>query len=85
MVTNVDVKQGEVEIDFMHPHESQKMFNWPRCGDTCYVLMKNILCLLSAPTRSTRGSYKIADADYKNTLSINNVFHENKRLENAKT
>ena len=70
MVTDIDAKQGDVNVNFMHPpHGPCKMFNWPQSGDACYVLMKNILCVISAPTTSTGRSYKIPDVDYQNALS----------------
>ena len=89
MVTDVDAKQGNVKVDFMHPHGPHKTFNWPQSGDTCYVPMKNILCMIYAPTASTGRSYKIADVDYQSTLSallvwVCDIFHETTSLEKAK-
>ena len=44
--------------------------------------MKNILCVISAPTTSTGRSHKIADIGYQNTFSALpvedcDIFHEN--------
>ena len=64
MVTDVDAEQGDVKVDFMHPHGPRKTFNWLQSGDTCHVPMKNILCMISAPTTSTGRTYKIVDLDY---------------------
>ena len=69
MVTDADAEQGDIKVDFMHPHRPCKTPNWPQSGDTCYVPMNNILCVIFAPTTSTGRSYKIADVDYQNTLS----------------
>ena len=32
MVTDVDAEQGDVKVDFRHPHGPQKTFNWPQNG-----------------------------------------------------
>ena len=47
IVSNVDIEQGDVKVDFMHPHGPRKTFNWPESDDTCYVPTKNILCYLN--------------------------------------
>ena len=55
MVTDVHAKQGDVKVDFMHPHGPRKTFNWSQSEETCYVPMKNIPCVISAPTTSQFG------------------------------
>ena len=40
----VDVGAGDViNIDFMYPHGPWKTFNYNQCGDSCYVLVKNVI------------------------------------------
>ena len=44
LVTQVDVRQGDVKVQFMFPQRSRKTFNWPGTDDSFYVPIKNILC-----------------------------------------
>ena len=44
LVTQVDVEQGGVKVQFMFPYGPRKTFNWPETEDSCYVPIKNILC-----------------------------------------
>ena len=49
LVTQVDVKQGDVKVQFMFPHGACKTFNWPETEDSCYAPTKNILCQILLP------------------------------------
>ena len=69
LVTQVDINQGDVKIQFMSPHGPCKTFNWPETEDLCYVPIKNILCQISSPVTTTGRTYKITDEDYNSTLS----------------
>ncbi len=69
MITSVDITEGDVEINFMHPHGPKKAFHWPRHCDTCYVPVKNIIEKISVPTTSNGRTYNITDFDFKKTLS----------------
>ena len=42
-MNKVDEEQGDVDVQFMHPHGPRKTFNWPQGGDSCYVPIKNVL------------------------------------------
>ena len=42
LVKKVDEEQGDVDVQFMHPHGPQKTFNWPQGGDSSYVPIKNV-------------------------------------------
>ena len=68
LVTQVDVEQGDVKVQFMFPHGPHKTFNWPETGDLCYVPIKNILCQISSHTTTGR-TYKITDQEYGKTIS----------------
>ena len=41
------------KVDFMHPNGPRKMFNWLQSGGSSYAPMKNIICVISAPTTYT--------------------------------
>ena len=43
LVNKTDEEQGDVDVQFMHPHGPRKTFNWPQGGDSCYVPIKNIV------------------------------------------
>ena len=42
-MNKVDEEQGDVYVQFMHPHGPQKTFNWPQAGDSYYIPIKNIV------------------------------------------
>ena len=69
IVSNVDIEQGDVKVDFMHPHGPRKTFNWPESDDNCYVPTKKHSVLSQPPTTSTGRMYKITDEDYQKTVS----------------
>ena len=69
LVTQVDVEQGNVKVQFMFPHGPHKTFNWPETEDSCYVPIKNILCQISSSTTTTGRTYKITDEEYDKTIS----------------
>ena len=69
LVTQVDVEQGDVRVQFMFPHVPCKTFNWPETEDSCYVPIKNILCQISSPITITGWTYKITDEEYDKTIS----------------
>ena len=68
LVNKVDEEQGDVYVQFMHPHGPRKTFNWPQAGDSCYIPIKNIVCAIQAPTTITGRTYKICDEDYNKTV-----------------
>ena len=59
LATKVDVKQGDVKVQFMFLHGPHKTFNWPETESSCYVPIKNILCQISSPNTTTGWTYKI--------------------------
>ena len=64
LVNKVDEGQGDVDVQFMHPHEQQKTFNWPQGSASCYVPKKNIVCAIQARNTTTGRTYRICDEDY---------------------
>ena len=72
MVTEVDINEQDVMVEFLHPHGPQKNFKWLRNPDKCYVPIQNILCtiIISAPVTTTGRMYKISDQEYNNILSL---------------
>ena len=68
LVNEVDEEQGDVDLQFMHPHGPRKTFNLPQGGDSYYVPIKNIVCAIQAPTTTTGRTYRICDEDYDKTV-----------------
>ena len=68
IVTEVNVHKGDLKIEFLHPNEPRKTFNWPYVVDKCFVPVSNILCIITAPTAITRRIYQIIDTDFEQTL-----------------
>ena len=50
IVTDVNVHEGDLKIEFLHPHGPRKTFSWPSVADKCFVSVSNILCIITAPT-----------------------------------
>ena len=68
LIIEIDQEQGDLEIEFMHPHGPKKTFAWPETSYTCHVTLQNILCCISPPSTVTGRSYQISDADYNNIM-----------------
>ena len=79
LIENIDMKMGDVLIDFMHPHGPRKTFNWRTHPEKCNVPFKNIVYLMQAPTTITGRTYKIENKDYKKTVAafakLHSVLH----------
>ena len=69
LVTQVDVEQGDVKVQFMFSHGPCKTFNWPETEYSCWVPIKNILCQIPSPTTTTGQTYKITDEEYDKAIS----------------
>ena len=50
ILTEVNVHEGDLKIEFLHPHGPRKTFSWPSVADKCFVSVSNILCIITAPT-----------------------------------
>ena len=44
-MNKVDEVQGDVDVQYMHPHGPRKIFNWPQGGDSFYVPIKTLSVL----------------------------------------
>ena len=64
----VNVLEGDLKIEFLHPHGARKTFSWPSVADKCFVPASNILCVITAPTTITGRVYRISDNDFEQTL-----------------
>ena len=53
IVTEMNVSEGDLKIEFFHPHRSRKTFSWLSVADKCFVSASNILCVITAPTTIT--------------------------------
>ena len=53
IVTEVNVHEVDLKIEFLHPHELRKTFSWPSVADKCFLPVSNILCVIAAPTAIT--------------------------------
>ena len=45
LVNKVDEEQGDVDVQFMHPHGPRETFSWPQGGDSYYVPIKALSAL----------------------------------------
>ena len=50
IVTEMNVHEGDLKIEFLHPNEPRKTISWPSVADKCFVSVSNILCIITAPT-----------------------------------
>ena len=53
IVTEVNVHEGDLKTEFLHPHGPRKTFSWPSVANKCFVPVSNILCVITAPTTIT--------------------------------
>ena len=65
IVAVVNVHEGYLKIEFLHPLGSRKASSWPSVADKCFVPASNILCVMTAPTTITRQIYWISDTDFQ--------------------
>ena len=68
IVTEVNVHEGDLKIEFLHPHGPRKTFICPSVADKCFAPASNILCIITAPTTTTGQMYRILDTDFELTL-----------------
>ena len=47
MVSEVNMDEQDVMVEFLHPHGPQKKFKWPRNPDRCLDPAQSILCTIS--------------------------------------
>ena len=67
ILTEVNVLESYMKIEFLHPHGPRKTFSWPSIAHKCFVPASNILCVITAPTTITGEMYDISDIDFKQT------------------
>ena len=68
MVSEVNMNEQDVMVEFLHPHGSQKNFKWPRNPDGSLVPMQSILCTISVPVTTTERMYKTSDSESDNVV-----------------
>ena len=69
LATQVDVEQGDINVQFMFPHRPPKTSNWPETENSFYVPIPNIFCQISFSTTATGQIHKITDEEYDKTIS----------------
>ena len=68
IVTEVNVHEGDMKIEFLHPHGPRKTFSWPFVADKCFVPVTNVLCVITAPTTITGQMCRSSETDFEQTL-----------------
>ena len=68
IVTEVNVHEGDLKMQFLHPHRPRKNFTGPSVADKGFVTASNILYVIAAPTTVTGRMYRISDTDFEQTL-----------------
>ena len=68
IVTEVNVHESDLEIEFLHPYGPRKTFSWPSITDKCFVPASNILCVIAAPATIAGQMYWISDTEFEQTL-----------------
>ena len=76
-IYEVDHKERDALIEFMHPHGITRHFYWPEKKDQCWIPEQHILCQISAPTPASTGrTYKLEDNVIK---KVELFFHKTKK------
>lgn len=61
VILEVDVENGDVQVNFMHPNGPSRSFQWPKNQDICWVPNQHILCTIDCPSlATTRGQYHLS-------------------------
>ena len=69
IVTEVNVHEGDLKIEFIHPHGPRKTFTWPSVADKSFAPASNIVLLSQLQQQSITGQmYWISDTDFEQTL-----------------
>ena len=68
IVTEVNVHEGDLKIEFLQPHRPRKTFSRPSVADKYFVPVPNILCVITAPTTTTGRMYRISGKDFEQNL-----------------
>ena len=68
IVTEVNIHESDLKIEFLHPHGPRKTFSWPSVADKCFVPALNILGIITAPTTITGRIYQIWDTDFEQSF-----------------
>ena len=68
IVTEMNVREGDLKIEFLHPHEPRKTFSKPSVADKCFAPSSNALCVITAPTATSGRIYQISETDFEQTL-----------------
>ena len=71
------VHEGDLKVEFLHPHGPSKTFSWPSVADKCFVLASNILFVITVPTTISGRMYQISDTDSEETLKA----YENHKMQ----
>jgi len=71
----VDKDQGDVRINFMHPHGPSRSFCWPHVDDICWVPITHILCTVEVPTTATGRQYNLRPQDNEKVEKLMLTFH----------
>ena len=67
-MTEVNLYESDLKVEFLHPHGPRKTFKWPSVADKCFVPASNILRFITAPTTITGRMYWISDTDFEQIL-----------------
>jgi len=65
IILEIDKNQGDMWINFMHPHGPSRSFYWPLVDDICWVPITHILCGVEVPSTATGRQYNIREKDNK--------------------
>lgn len=67
----INEKELDVLIKFMHPRGPARSFHWPNREDCCWVPQTHVICKIEVPTTATGRQYYLAKQDI---MTIPNKF-----------
>ena len=74
MVSEVNMDEQDVMVEFLHQHGPQKNFKWLQNPDRCLVPAQSILCTISMPVTTTGCICNISDKEYDTILKTYQAF-----------
>ena len=73
------VEEGDIKVNFLHPHGPSQSFFWPSRQDSCWVPFTNVISKLSPPDvlTSTGKRYQFITGE---TNDIQQIFDRSKLM-----
>ena len=70
LVKEIGHEQGDILVEFMHPHGPSRTFKWPAREDFCWMPFDKFMCKVDEPNTMTGRMYQISKVDHTKIMSV---------------